>query len=108
MGFFAGLNDEKYDRQYTDRDLTRRMVNYFNTQTRRLGIASIVIILLAVIGAALPVVVSTSQGIATVVITFPLSETALARTRSASGTGIRARPATAAEGRSPGGRVTSS
>jgi hypothetical protein len=26
MGFFAGLNDEKYDRQYTDRELTRRMV----------------------------------------------------------------------------------
>jgi len=58
MGFFAGLNDEKYDRQYTDRELTRRMLNYFNTQTRRLGIAAVVIILLAIIGAALPVVVS--------------------------------------------------
>src|SRR3972149_5304639 len=58
MGFFAGLNDEKYDRQYTDRELTRRMFNYFNTQTKRLGIAAVVIILLAVIGAALPVVVS--------------------------------------------------
>lgn len=33
MGFFAGLNDEKYDRQYTDRVLARRMFNYFNTQT---------------------------------------------------------------------------
>ncbi len=22
MGFFSGLNDEKYDRQYTDRQLT--------------------------------------------------------------------------------------
>jgi ATP-binding cassette subfamily B protein len=58
MGFFAGLNDEKYDRQYTDRALVRRMVNYFNTQTKRLGYASITIILLAIIGAALPVVVS--------------------------------------------------
>lgn len=58
MGFFAGLNDEKYDRQYTDRVLVSRMVNYFNTQTKRLVYASITIILLAAIGAALPVVVS--------------------------------------------------
>jgi ATP-binding cassette, subfamily B, bacterial len=58
MGFFAGLNDEKYDRQYTDRVLVGRMVNYFNTQTKRLGYASITIVLLAIIGAALPVVVS--------------------------------------------------
>ena len=58
MGFFSGLNDEKYDRQYTDRVLVRRMVNYFNTQTKRLGWASVVIILLAIIGASLPVVVS--------------------------------------------------
>ena len=58
MGFFAGLNDEKYDRQYTDRVLVRRMANYFNTQTSRLVYASITIIALAFIGAALPVVVS--------------------------------------------------
>lgn len=58
MGFFAGLNDEKYDRQYTDRVLVRRMANYFNTQTARLVYASITILALAFIGAALPVVVS--------------------------------------------------
>ncbi|MBE0683169.1 MAG: ABC transporter ATP-binding protein [Anaerolineales bacterium] len=58
MGFFAGLNDEKYDRQYTDRVLVRRMANYFNTQTARLVYASITIIALAFIGAALPIVVS--------------------------------------------------
>ncbi|MFN8412787.1 MAG: ABC transporter ATP-binding protein [Anaerolineales bacterium] len=58
MGFFAGLEDEKYDRQYTDRVLIGRMVNYFNTQISRLVYASIVIILLAIIGASLPVVVS--------------------------------------------------
>jgi len=58
MGFFAGLSDEKYDRQYTDRVLVGRMVNYFNTQVKRLVYASIVIIFLAVIGAALPVIVS--------------------------------------------------
>src|SRR5262249_41251351 len=58
MGFFAGLNDEKYDRQYTDRVLVNRMVNYFNTQTGRLISASIFIIALAIIGAALPIIVS--------------------------------------------------
>jgi ATP-binding cassette, subfamily B, bacterial len=58
MGFFAGLNDEKYDRQYTDRVLVRRMVNYFSTQKTRLAYASITIIVLAFIGAALPILVS--------------------------------------------------
>lgn len=58
MGFFAGLNDEKYDRQYSDKVLVNRMVNYFNSQTARLGYASITIIVLAIIGAALPIVVS--------------------------------------------------
>jgi ATP-binding cassette subfamily B protein len=58
MGFFAGLNDEKYDRQYSDRELVRRMVNYFNTQTRPLVISSFIIMILAVIGASFPVVVS--------------------------------------------------
>jgi len=58
MGFFAGLNDEKYDRQYTDRDLTRRIIGFFSTQVNRLLISSVIIIILAFIGAALPVVVS--------------------------------------------------
>ncbi len=58
MGFFAGLDDEKYDRQYTDRVLVSRMINYFNTQGSRLVYASITIIALAVIGASLPIIVS--------------------------------------------------
>lgn len=58
MGFFAGLNDEKYDRQYKDNELVRRMVNYFGSQKTRLALASFTIIVLAVIGAALPVIVS--------------------------------------------------
>jgi ATP-binding cassette subfamily B protein len=58
MGFFAGLNDEKYDRQYTDRELTRRILGFFKTQVRVLVFASVIVIILAFIGAALPVVVS--------------------------------------------------
>ena len=58
MGFFTGLADEKYDRQYTDRELTRRIVGYFNTQTKRLVSVTLLVIVVAVIGAALPIVVS--------------------------------------------------
>jgi ATP-binding cassette subfamily B protein len=58
MGFFAGLNDEKYDRQYTDRDLTRRIADFFKTQVKQLVFISIIVIVLAFIGAALPVAVS--------------------------------------------------
>jgi len=58
MGFFSGLNDEKYDRQYTDRELVRRIFDYFKTQTKRLVWVSLLVIVLAGIGAALPVVVA--------------------------------------------------
>lgn len=58
MGFFAGLNDEKYDRQYTDRQLVSRIITYFKPQTRRMIWIAGLVILLAGIGAALPVVVA--------------------------------------------------
>jgi ATP-binding cassette subfamily B protein len=58
MGFFAGLNDEKYDRQYTDRELVRRIIEYFKPQSGRLGWVTLLVIIVAGIGAALPVVVS--------------------------------------------------
>ncbi|MDQ3005958.1 MAG: ABC transporter ATP-binding protein, partial [Chloroflexota bacterium] len=58
MGFFAGLNDEKYDRQYTDRELMRRIFAYFKPQTGRLVWVIVLVVILAAIGAALPVVVA--------------------------------------------------
>jgi ATP-binding cassette subfamily B protein len=58
MGFFAGLNDEKYDRQYTDRQLVRRIFEYFQPQTRRFVWVIALVVLLAGIGAALPVIVA--------------------------------------------------
>jgi ATP-binding cassette subfamily B protein len=58
MGFFAGLNNEKYDRQYSDRELVRRMLGYFAPQKPRItGIVTLVIGM-AGLGAALPVIVS--------------------------------------------------
>ena len=58
MGFFTGLADEKYDRQYTDRELTRRIFGYFQTQTKRLVWVTGLVVIVALIGASLPIVVS--------------------------------------------------
>ncbi len=58
MGFFAGLQDEKYDRQYSDRDLIKRISKLFRAQAGRLAFSSLVMLILAAIGAALPVLVS--------------------------------------------------
>jgi ATP-binding cassette subfamily B protein len=58
MGFFSGLNDEKYDRQYSDRDLTRRILEYFKPQTARLVGALVLVVVWGGIGAALPVAVA--------------------------------------------------
>jgi len=58
MGFFSGLNEEKYDRQYSDRQLVGRITDYFKPQTRRLGIVSVLVVVIAFIGAGLPIAVS--------------------------------------------------
>lgn len=58
MGFFAGLVTEKYDRQYSERELLRRIVQFLGAQVRLLAFSALLVILLALIGVALPVVVS--------------------------------------------------
>jgi ATP-binding cassette subfamily B protein len=58
MGFYEGLNEEQYDRQYPDRDLTRRIVAYFTAQRGRVIVVILLTVLMAVISAAEPVVVS--------------------------------------------------
>src|SRR5574341_1708317 len=58
MGFFAGLNVEKYDRQYSDRQLVRRIFEFSRPQTKRLAWVTVLIVAIAAIGAALPIVVS--------------------------------------------------
>ena len=58
MGFFTGLNSEKYDRQYSDRQLYARIGEYFRPQSRRLGLVVLLVILIALIGAALPIAVA--------------------------------------------------
>jgi ATP-binding cassette subfamily B protein len=57
MGFFAGLNEEKYDREYTDRQLFGRITNYFTPQAGRLSAVSLLVVVSSVVGAAFPVLV---------------------------------------------------
>lgn len=58
MGFFAGLNEEKYDRQYKDSDLAKRMLSFFTPQKGRMAAILGLVMLMAGLGAALPVIVS--------------------------------------------------
>jgi ATP-binding cassette subfamily B protein len=58
MGFYEGLNEEKYDRQYKDRDLAKRIFGQFSAQRNRTLVVILLTLLLAVITAAQPVIIS--------------------------------------------------
>jgi ATP-binding cassette subfamily B protein len=57
MGFFAGLNEEKYDRQYSDRQLTERIIDHLKPHRGRMIVIGVLAIVLGILGAALPVAV---------------------------------------------------
>jgi ATP-binding cassette subfamily B protein len=58
MGFFSNLDLEGYDRQYSDRQLMRRMAEFFRPYTRSMVFVSILILVIALAGAAQPILVS--------------------------------------------------
>jgi ATP-binding cassette, subfamily B, bacterial len=58
MGFYEGLNEEKYDRQYPDRELARRIIENFTARRSWVGMVIFLTVLMAVVSAAEPVVVS--------------------------------------------------
>jgi ATP-binding cassette subfamily B protein len=64
MGFFSSLAAEKYDRQYSDRELVIRLAKYFLTQKRRLVIIGLMIAVMSGIGASLPIIVARGIDIA--------------------------------------------
>ncbi len=58
MGFFSSLDTEAYDRQYTDRQLVGRMANYFRPFGRQLVVVLFFLLVIALAGAATPIIVS--------------------------------------------------
>jgi ATP-binding cassette subfamily B protein len=58
MGFYSSLGAEKYDRQYRDRDLARRIIQYFKPQAGKLLVISLTVLAISATGAAQPWVVS--------------------------------------------------
>ncbi len=53
-----GLDAEAYDRQYSDKDLVRRILNYFKPHRRKIIVIMIAIFLLALASAAFPILVA--------------------------------------------------
>jgi ATP-binding cassette, subfamily B, bacterial len=60
MGFFSGLNAEKYDRQYSDRQLVERIITYFRPHRLRLLIIAITVLLVSGASSLQPIIVSRS------------------------------------------------
>ena len=58
MGFFSGLDTEGYDRQYTDRQLVRRISGYFRNYRLQLVLVTLLVLFIAAAGAATPLIAS--------------------------------------------------
>lgn len=58
MGFFGGLDAEAYDRTYSDRELFKRMLNYFRAHTGRMALILIGVVLQSAAAAAAPILIS--------------------------------------------------
>lgn len=58
MGFFSNLDTERYDRQYSDRQLVERMASYFRPHGRSLFWIFVFVLIISLSGAGMPVVVS--------------------------------------------------
>ncbi len=61
MGFFSGLNTEKYDRQYSDKYLLSRILIYFRPYKKQLFMISALILAVSLANAGLPILVSKSM-----------------------------------------------
>ena len=58
-----GLEAEAYDRQYNDKELLKRILSYFRPHKRKVTIITACVFLMALAGAALPLIVSNSVGV---------------------------------------------
>ncbi len=55
-----GIEAEKYDRAYSDRDLVARIIGYFRPHRRKIAVVAICITLMAALGAVVPIVIANS------------------------------------------------
>ncbi|NSW51667.1 MAG: ABC transporter ATP-binding protein [Anaerolineae bacterium] len=58
MGFFGSLTTEKYDRQYTDKELFQRAVKYFSPHLKFLTFLAVTVIFISVLNAGQPIIIS--------------------------------------------------
>ena len=59
MGFIMdGLDGESYDRKYSDRYLTSRIINYFRPHLRKMGVVAAAIVLTSLVDTSLPILIS--------------------------------------------------
>ena len=58
MSFFSGLDAENYDRQYTDKELTKRIAGNFSPQRKRMIYISVLVTIVALISASTPIIIS--------------------------------------------------
>jgi ATP-binding cassette subfamily B protein len=58
MGFFSGLDIEGYDRQYSDRELIHRIVDYFRPHAHRILAISALLLVLSITGAVTPIIIA--------------------------------------------------
>ncbi len=56
MGFFDGLSDEKYDRQYKDKELVKRIAAQFTPYRRGMLLISLLTVVMSLIGVGLPLI----------------------------------------------------
>ena len=59
MGFILdGLDTEAYDRQYTDRELLRRILSYFRPYTRKMLLVGVMLAANSLAGMGGPILIS--------------------------------------------------
>jgi len=58
MGFFTGLDEDRYDRQYSDKYLFRRLASYFRPHKRRLLTLTAMGLVLSVAQALIPIIIA--------------------------------------------------
>ncbi|MBL8118973.1 MAG: ABC transporter ATP-binding protein [Anaerolineae bacterium] len=58
MGFFNSLNQDTYDRLYSDRYLFRRIGSYFASEKRWLAVIALILVVYSILGTIVPVLIS--------------------------------------------------